>query len=62
MNYLATEDLQKCLKLNLKQAKALMRTEGFPSVKVGRKYIVEENDVHQWLSERKEVKLDYTRC
>lgn len=62
MNYLATEDLKKCLKLSLKQAKALMRTEGFPSVKVGRKYLVEEKDMHQWLSEMKEIKLDYTRC
>lgn len=37
--YTITE-LQELLKLNPKQAKALMRTDGFPSIKIGREYRV----------------------
>lgn len=35
MNILTAEDLQNILKLSDKQAKALMRTKGFPSCKNG---------------------------
>ena len=57
--YTITE-LQELLKLNPKQAKALMRTDGFPSIKIGREYRVEED--MQWLNDTKEFPLDYTKC
>lgn len=51
--YTITE-LQELLKLNPKQAKALMRTEGFPSIKIGREYRVEEDMLRQWFADNKE--------
>lgn len=45
MNVLTTEEVRELLKLNDRQAKALMRTEGFPSIKIGREYRVTEDDL-----------------
>lgn len=50
------------LKLNDRQARALMRTEGFPSIKIGREYRVAENSFIEWVQNTKEVKLDYSKC
>lgn len=62
MTFYTTPELQELLKINPKQAKALMRTEGFPSVKIGREYRVEENMLRQWLLDTKEFPLDYSKC
>lgn len=62
MNFLTTEEVQNILKLNTKQAKALMRTDGFPSIKIGREYRVEEDDFYNWIKSTKSVKLDYSKC
>ena len=45
-----------------KQAEALMRAEGFPSIRIGRSYRVEEDALSEWLSQTKSVKLDYSKC
>lgn len=60
MKFYTTTELQELLKLSDKQAKALMRTEDFPSIKIGRAYRVEEDMLRQWLVETKEFPLDYT--
>lgn len=60
MKFYTTTELQELLKLSDKQAKALMRTEDFPSIKIGRAYRVEEDMLRQWLAETKEFPLDYT--
>lgn len=62
MNILTTEDLQNTLKISPKQAKALMRTDGFPSIKIGREYRVEEQTLLDWIENTKTVKLDYKSC
>lgn len=62
MNILTTENLQDILKLSDKQAKVLMRTNGFPSCKIGREYRVTESALQQWLDNTKSVKLDYRKC
>lgn len=62
MNILTAEDLQDILKLSAKQSKALMRSEGFPSCKIGREYRVTESALQQWLDNTKSVKLDYSKC
>ena len=62
MTFYTTPELQELLKINPKQAKALMRTEGFPSVKIGREYRVEESMLRQWLLDTKEFPLDYSKC
>ena len=49
MRFYTTEDLQQILQIGHKQAKALMRAEGFPSIRIGRSYRVEEEafmDLH----------------
>lgn len=62
MKFYTADELQEMLKLTPKQAKALIRTEGFPSVKIGREYRVEEESLRQWLTDTKEIKLDYSKC
>ena len=62
LNILTEEDLQNILKISPKQAKALMRTDGFPSIKIGREYRVEEQALLDWIGTTKAVKLDYTSC
>lgn len=62
MNILTAEDLQKILKIGERQAKALMRTKGFPSCKIGREYRVTESALQQWLDSTKSIKLDYSKC
>lgn len=57
-----TEEIQELLKLSTKQAKALMRTEGFPSIKIGGSYRVTDEALMQWLCETKAVSLDYSKC
>lgn len=61
MNVLTTEELQDILKLNPKQTKALMRTEGFPSVKIGKVYRVEEEALLEWMRTTKVIKLNYSK-
>lgn len=61
MNILTTEELQEVLKISKGQAKALMRTEGFPSIRISRDYRVEEEALMEWLKTTKSVKLDYSK-
>lgn len=62
MNILTTEDLKNLLKISDKQANALMRADGFPSIKIGREYRVEEQSLIDWMKETKSVKLNYNKC
>ena len=62
MNILTTDDVKTLLKISDKKAKALMRTEGFPSIKIGREYRVEEQALLDWMKETKIVKLDESKC
>lgn len=62
MNIYTTDDLKELLKISTKQAKALMRTEGFPSFKIGREYRVSEQQLNEWISSSPAVKLDYSKC
>lgn len=61
MKFYTTQELKQILKLSEKQAKALMRTEGFPSIKIGREYRVEEEMLYDWLAETDEFPLDYSK-
>ena len=62
MNILTTKDVQELLKLNNRQAKALMRTDGFPAFKIGREYRVSEDDLVDWIGAKPNIKLDYSKC
>lgn len=39
-----------------------MRSEGFPSVKIGREYRVAEQALIDWMMDTESVKLDYSKC
>ena len=62
MKFYTAEDLQQIMQTGHKQAEALMRAEGFPSIRIGRSYRVEEDALSEWLSQTKSVKLDYSKC
>ncbi len=62
MTILTEKDLQDTLKLSDKQAKALMRTAGFPAFKIGREYRITEPALQQWLDTTKSIRLDYSKC
>ena len=62
MTFLTTKDIQEILKINERQSKALMRTDGFPSIKIGREYRVEESRFADWIGTTKTIKLDYSKC
>lgn len=62
MNVLTTEEVRELLKLNDRQAKALMRIKGFPAFKIGREYRVTEDDLMSWIGAKPNIKLDYSKC
>lgn len=61
MRFYTEEELQEVLQVSKKQAKALMRTPGFPSIRIGRNYRVEEGAFLDWIKQTKHVRLDYSR-
>lgn len=60
MHFYTENDIEEILKLSPRQSRALMATEGFPSIKVGSKYRVETEKFNEWLNNTKKIKLDYT--
>lgn len=58
MKFYTDEDLQEIFQIGWKQAKALMRAEGFPSIRIGRSYRVEEQALLDWMEQTKSVKLN----
>lgn len=61
MRFYTEEDLQELLQISNKQARALMRNEAFPSIKIGRNYRVEEEIFLDWIKKTKHVKLNYAK-
>ena len=47
---LNVRDLQKYLKIGRDKAYSLMKTKGFPSIKIGGQYIVREKDLDEYLN------------
>ncbi len=62
MTFYTAEDLEELLKIGKRQARALIRTDGFPSIRIGREYRVEEDAFLDWIHQTKVVRLDYTKC
>lgn len=62
MTFYTADELQEILKIGSRQARALMRTSGFPSIKIGREYRVEQEAFLNWINQTKSVKLDYSKC
>lgn len=49
MILLTTRDLQKFLKIGRDRAYALMRSQSFPSIKIGARYYVTKEALEEWL-------------
>lgn len=62
MEILTSKDLETILKLSDIQAKALMRTKGFPAFRIGREYRVTKEALLDWINNTKSIKLDYNKC
>lgn len=61
MRTYTSKELETILHLTEKQAAALLRTEGFPSTKIGRTWLVTESALERWLEETDEITLDYKK-
>jgi methanogenic corrinoid protein MtbC1 len=61
INILTETEVQEILKLGNRQTKALFRTNGFPSMKIGREYRVLEDKFVEWINQNPSVKLDYSK-
>ena len=46
---LTTKEVQKILKIGRDRSYALMRSKGFPSIKIGARYYVTEEALNEWL-------------
>ena len=57
-NYFTVVELQDYLKIGHNAAYALMTKKGFPSFKLGKKYLVEEEDLHEYLMKHKEEQIN----
>ena len=49
LKVLQTKDLMKYLKIGKDRAYALMRQNGFPSIKIGKTFIVTQEALETWL-------------
>lgn len=59
MEFYTETEIRDMLRLGEKQCKALMQTDGFPSIKVGREYRILKSAFTEWLQNTKEIKLNY---
>lgn len=50
--FYTVKDLQRILKCCQVRAYELMKTSGFPSIKLNRKYIVEKTAFEKWISKQ----------
>ena len=54
---LQTKDLMKYLNLGRDRAYALMRTKGFPSIQLGKTFVVSKASLAKWLSQNEGRKI-----
>lgn len=59
MEFYTKKDIQEMLQLGSKQVDALMQTDGFPSIRIGRDYRVEKSAFTEWVQSTKNIVLDY---
>ena len=55
---LKVEDLQRIFNCGRNKALALMSFKTFPSIKIGRTYFVEEQELYIWLKKNKYNRVD----
>lgn len=53
MNLLTVQETQSLLKMGRDKTYALMRSKGFPSIKIGGRFFVEEEALAEWLKKQR---------
>lgn len=53
------EEIKDMLKLSSRKAHALMKSDDFPSVKIGRVYRVTKENFDNWFKSNTEIRLTY---
>jgi len=61
MRIYTEEEFKNMLGFSEKKIRALLKSPGFPAVKIGSSFLIEEDAAKEWFSERKEIKLDYSK-
>lgn len=56
-NYLNVDDVCVILKTNKDTVYKLFHVKGFPKIQIGKKYMVEENDLYAFLDNYKKSKI-----
>lgn len=59
--YLTEKDISEMLQINERKAKALLRTQGCPSIHLGTDYRVDPDKFVSWLESSGHIKYDYRR-
>jgi excisionase family DNA binding protein len=62
MEVMDYQALMEYLKINKRKARALLRTEGFPSFKLGQEYRTTREAVDEWIRTNPIIRLDYSKC
>lgn len=60
MEFYTEDQIKDMLQLGTKQCHALMKTEGFPSIQIGRLYRVPVEAFKKWVGQTKSISLDYS--
>lgn len=55
--YLSVKDIQGIFKISRTSAYNLMTLRGFPSFRIGRKYLVEKNDFYEFIEAHKNTQI-----
>ncbi len=56
-DFLTIKDLQERLGIGKNTAYALMKSECFPSIQLGRKWIIEEDAFYEWIKDNRYSKV-----
>ena len=61
MNLLTNTNLAKLFKCSMRKTKSILRTKGFPAIKVSSQYYAEEDTLKHWLNtDLNNFKVDYS--
>ena len=55
--YLTPQMVSEILHLGMNQIYKLFQSKGFPSIKIGKKWIVKQDDLYKFLDERKRTEI-----
>lgn len=62
-DYLVIEDVMKLFKMSENKTRALFKTEGFPTVRIGQTYYVRADSLDEWMKQQegKCIRVDFSK-